>query len=104
MEEHGQCFNVFLTLQRQTTPWPRLSSRFGLSLSLGELCIKHSHAKQRGKEWAEFRDDLKTLAGKTYPDLADEARECFCSKSIPLAVEQPADCFCCEADETEDNR
>ena len=33
--------------------------------------------KQKGEGWAEFGEDLKTLADKAYPDLAEEAREHF---------------------------
>ena len=33
--------------------------------------------KQKRKGWAEFREDLKTLADKAYPNLVDEAREQF---------------------------
>ena len=40
VEKQALCSGIFLMLQRQTTPGPRLPSRISLNLSLGELCIK----------------------------------------------------------------
>ena len=53
----------------------------------------HSCTKQRGEGWADFGDDLKTLADKAYPDLADEARECFALNQYLSQLNNPQVAF-----------
>ena len=54
--------------------------------------------KQKGEGWAEFGEDLRVLADKTYPDLVCEAREQFAlnqyltqlsNPQVAFAVKQP---------------
>ena len=48
--------------------------------------------RRKGEGWAEFGEDLKALANKTYSDLDDTARE-LCPQSVPHSIEQPSNCF-----------
>ena len=45
--------------------------------------------KQKGEGWAEFGEDLKTLADKAYPNLVDEAREQFALNQYLAQLSNP---------------
>lgn len=49
--------------------------------------------KQRSEGWAEFGEDLKTLADKAYPDLAEEARERFALNHYLAQLSNPQVAF-----------
>ena len=49
--------------------------------------------KQKGEGWAEFGEDLKTLADKAYPDLAEEARERFALNQYLTQLSNPQVAF-----------
>ena len=45
-----------------------------------------TRTKKKGEGWAEFGEDLKTLADKPYPQLAEEARELFALNQYLIQV------------------
>ena len=45
--------------------------------------------KQKGEGWAEFGEDLKTLAEKAYPDLEDAAKERFALNQYLTELNNP---------------
>ena len=52
-----------------------------------------SRVQQKGKGWAEFGEDLKTLAEKAYPDLKDAAKEHFALKQYLIQLNNPQVAF-----------
>ena len=55
----------------------------------------YSQVKQNREGWAEYGDDLKTLAEKAYPDLVEAAKECFAlNHTVFLPVEKPPSSIC----------
>ena len=49
--------------------------------------------KRRNENWSLFGDDLKHLADKAYPELADEARECFALNQYLAQLSHPQVAF-----------
>ena len=49
--------------------------------------------KQNGESWAEFGEDLKTLAERAYPNLVDEAKEQFALNQYLAQLTNPQVAF-----------
>ena len=49
--------------------------------------------KKKSEGWADFADDLRSLADKAFPDLQLEARECLAVRAYLQQLEQPQVAF-----------
>ena len=49
--------------------------------------------KKRTEGWADFGEDLRSLADRAFPDLQPEARECLALQSYLKQLDQPQVAF-----------